>query len=187
MARRPVVLELEALQQLKSRRLRLRPAAMTDADAVFAYASDPRVCRFLAWPRHGEIAESRAFLQSAEQGWQSGSRLSWVLECDTGVVGMIGAEIGRAGAGIGYVVAHDAWGRGYASEALGRVSEALFAASSLHSLWAFCHPGNGVSARVLEKCAFRREGRLSRYFTCPNLDGEKHDVLLYVRHRSRGR
>jgi RimJ/RimL family protein N-acetyltransferase len=96
---------------------------------------------------------------------------------------MLGAELGRAGAGIGYVLAHDAWGKGYASEALSAISKALFSATSLHSLWAFCVPENVASSRVLEKCGFRRERLLPRYFECPNLGEEKHDVVLFVRHR----
>lgn len=161
----------------------MRPATADDAEAVYTYARDPRVCRYLAWPCHENLADSRRFLQTVEQGWLSGERLSWAIEDDNGVVGMFGAELGRAGAGIGYVLAHEAWGYGYASEALAVIAEALFRASSLHSLWAFCVPENFASARVLEKCGFQRERLLPRYFECPNLGGERHDVVLFVRHR----
>lgn len=183
MPRMPRAIDLEALSTLHSTRLRFRPPKPADAEAIYAYASDGRVCRFLAWPCHTTRDDTEQFLQSAEEGWRSGEWLNWVIEDETGVVGMIGAQPGRAGAGIGYVLAHDAWGRGYASEALMEVSTALFEASSLRSLWAFCVPENRASARVLERCGFQRQGLLPNYFTCPNLGGEKHDVLLYVRHR----
>lgn len=184
MARKPVIVDQDRLQRLDTTRLCLRPPGAEDAEAIFAYASDPRVCRYLAWPCHEGIADTRRFLQTSEQGWLDGKRLSWAIEDSSGLRGMIGAELGRAGAGIGYVLAHEAWGMGYASEALTAVCEALFAATSLDSLWAFCVPENMASARVLEKCGFQREGLLPRYFECPNIGAEKHDVVLFVRHRS---
>jgi ribosomal-protein-alanine N-acetyltransferase len=183
MARKPLEIELSRLERLSTARLTLRPPLEGDEEAVFAYASDLRVCRYLAWPCHEGLADTRRFLRTAKQGWQDGNRLSWAIEDSSGLVGMLGTELGRVGAGIGYVLAHDAWGKGYASEALAAVCEALFSATSLHSLWAFCVPENAASARVLEKCGFQREGLLPRYFACPNLGGEKHDVLLFVRHR----
>lgn len=183
MPRTPRVIDLDALRSLHSTRLRFRPPEPADAEAVFAYAGDERVCRFLAWPCHTTKADTLQFLRSAEEGWHSGEWLNWVIEANTGVVGMIAAQPGRAGAGIGYVLAHDAWGRGYAGEALMAVSTALFESSSLRSLWAFCVPENIASVRVLEKCGFNRDGLLPNYFACPNLGGKKHDVLLYVRRR----
>lgn len=183
MPRQPREIDLAALSELKTARLQLRPPRETDAAAVFAYGGDEQVVRYLAWPRHRSIADSRHFLRAAAAGWRSGQWLNWAIEDDTGVVGMIGAQPGRAGAGIGYVLAHKAWGRGYASEALLALSDALFAASSVNSLWAFCVPQNRASARVLERCGYQREGELPNYFVCPNMGGERHDVLLYARHR----
>jgi RimJ/RimL family protein N-acetyltransferase len=182
-ARRRERVALEILRRIETQRLVLRPPGGEDAAAIYAYASEPQVCRYLAWPRHQSIADTHRFLETAQLGWQHGDRLSWVVEDDGAVVGMIGAELGRGGAGIGYVFAREVWGRGYASEVLAAVSSALLAQAPLRSLWAFCVPENAASARVLEKCCFSRERLLPDYFECPNLGTEKHDVVLYVRHR----
>jgi len=183
MTRKPATIEWSRVQRIATPRLLLRPPTEEDAEAIFAYARDPRVCRYLAWPCHENLADTRRFLQTVEQGWLSGERLSWAIENGSGLVGMLGSELGRAGAGIGYVLAHDEWEKGYASEALSAVCDALFSATSLRSLWAFCVPENTASARVLEKCGFHRERLLPHYFECPNLGGEMHDVNLFVRHR----
>lgn len=183
MARRRKTVDVASLARIATPRLLLRPPGTEDAGAIFAYARDPQVCRFLAWPCHRSIADSRRFLETARLGWQDGSRLSWAVEDESGLVGMIGAELGRGGAGIGYVFAREVWGRGYASEALASLSAALLERTPLHSLWAFCVPENVASARVLEKCGFRRERLLPQYFECPNLGGEMHDVVLFARHR----
>ncbi len=84
-------------------------------------------------------------------------------------------------AATGYVLARDAWGAGFASEAL-RAMVALAADLRVRRLYALCHPDHPASQRVLERCEFAREGRLRRYVEFPNLrPGEPADVLCYAR------
>jgi ribosomal-protein-alanine N-acetyltransferase len=81
----------------------------------------------------------------------------------------------------GYVLARDAWGKGYATEALNAIVDV---ASWIHvvRLYALCHPEHRASWRVLEKCRFTREGTLRRYAEFPNLSpGELSDVFCYAR------
>jgi ribosomal-protein-alanine N-acetyltransferase len=166
--------------------LLLRPPQLNDVPQVYHYAADPLASRFLAWAPHRDEAETRQFLRGCIEGWheaQGERRLPWVIEVDARVVGMIEAKLKGRNAGIGYVLAPQAWGQGYASEALGLVSEALFHHSPVSAIWALCVVENPASARVLEKCDFQLEKRLPRYFPCPNLDGAKHDVWRYVRYR----
>ncbi|MCU4653341.1 GNAT family N-acetyltransferase [Roseibacterium sp. SDUM158016] len=59
-------------------------------------------------------------------------------------------------ASVGYLFAERAWGRGYASEALGGTIRALAPRSGLR-LHAAVVPENAASARVLEKNGFRRD------------------------------
>jgi RimJ/RimL family protein N-acetyltransferase len=89
----------------------------------------------------------------------------------------------RQQASTGYVLAHDAWGLGYATEALGAMRD-LGAQLGLERLYALCHPEHRASARVLEKCGFLSEGTLRGYAEFPNLAaGVAADVLCYaVRH-----
>ncbi len=162
----------------------MRVPQPADAAAVYAYASDPVVTHYLAWPRHTTIADSERFLQLVAEGWQSGSNLVWLIEDESGVVGAIGARLSGANAGVGYVLAKACWGRGYASEALQLVSEALFQLTPVQAMWAICVLENAASVRVLEKCGFLPERLMPRYFTCPNLGEEKRDVRLYVRRRA---
>jgi ribosomal-protein-alanine N-acetyltransferase len=184
MRRRETPPDLESLEIIVTSRLRLRPAAAGDVEAIFAYASNQNVCRFMGWPRHRTIEDSHRFLRTLAPGWEGGDRLSWVIEEPAGVVGMIAAELGYSGAGLGYVLAEEVWGRGYATEALEAVCSALFAATEVATLWAMCLPENPASARVLTKCGFRHERLLRGYFVCPNLGPEKHDIRLYARRRN---
>ena len=46
-------------------RLRLRPLALGDADAIFTtYAQDPEVCRFLVWKPHQSRADTDAYVRA---------------------------------------------------------------------------------------------------------------------------
>ena len=83
-------------------------------------------------------------------------------------------------ASTGYVLAYDAWGLGYATEALTAMRDRA-AALGLERLYALCHPGHRTSARVLEKCGFLCEGTLRQYTVFPNLaPGVPADVLCYA-------
>jgi RimJ/RimL family protein N-acetyltransferase len=78
------------------------------------------------------------------------------------------------------VLAYDAWGAGYATEALAAIRDRA-ADLGVERVYALCHPDHRASARVLEKCGFLSEGTLHRYAHFPNLaPGAPSDVLCYA-------
>ncbi|GIW41493.1 MAG: N-acetyltransferase [Candidatus Binatia bacterium] len=175
----------KAPEVLVSQRLLLRRPRASDAMAIFVrYASDPEVTRYLSWPRHRSVADTRRFLAWSRKQW-----LRW--PCGPYLVfGRRGEELlGGTGltfeseneASTGYVLARDAWGFGYATEAL-EVMIDLASWLGLVRLLAFCHPDHKASQRVLEKCGFACEGRLEGRCEFPNLSpGKSTDVLAYCR------
>jgi len=78
-------------------------------------------------------------------------------------------------ASTGYVLARDAWGRGYASEALAAVVE-LARELQIARLYALCHVDHIASARVLGRCGFLEEGVLRRYQVFPDPASSPSDV-----------
>lgn len=97
---------------------------------------------------------------------------------------MIEAQLSRVMAGIGYVIAQLAWGKGYATEALLLVVDSLFEHSPISSIWAVCDLENVASVRVLEKAEFKRRNLLPAYRKCPNIGGAERDFAGYVRERN---
>lgn len=84
-------------------------------------------------------------------------------------------------ASTGYVLARDAWGKGYATEALAAIV-AIAQNLRVERLYALCHPEHPASIRVLEKCGFRLEDRLKESVRFPNLDsGRLEDCLRFSR------
>ncbi len=78
---------------------------------------------------------------------------------------------------IGYVLARDAWGQGFATEAARALIAFGFDRLALHRIWATCDVDNVASARVLEKLGMRREGHLRQSV---RRRGEWRDCYLYA-------
>jgi RimJ/RimL family protein N-acetyltransferase len=78
----------------------------------------------------------------------------------------------------GYVLARDAWGQGYATEAL-RAMVGIARDVGVDHLSALCHPQNLASWHVLEKCGFVRDNNWTGQTEFPNL-GVHHPALRYV-------
>jgi RimJ/RimL family protein N-acetyltransferase len=160
-----------------------RPVA-ADADAIFArYSNDPEVTRFLSWPRHRAIDDSRAFIRFSDAEWERWPAGAYLIESRDGILlGSTGLSFETPErVATGYVLARDAWGCGYATEALHAIV-ALAADLAIRRLYALCHPEHERSGRVLQKCGFVREGMLYQHIEFPNLHpGVLSDALCYAR------
>ena len=77
-----------------------------------------------------------------------------------GAIGIRNWAIEHARAEVGYVLARQHWGQGYATEALKAVLGFGFSRMELNRIEAKCVPENKGSIRVLEKSGMRREGLL---------------------------
>ena len=150
---------------LQTDRLRLRPFADTDADALFALHSNAFVLRYWDAPPWSEPARAERFIsacrQMAEEG--SGARLAIDRVSDGTFVGwcsLTGWNPGFRSARMGYCLVEAAWGYGYATEAAGAVLQWAFDTLDLNRVQAETDTRNVASARVLEKLGFVREGTL---------------------------
>jgi RimJ/RimL family protein N-acetyltransferase len=176
---------MKAPERIETARLVIRRPTAADAEAVFArYAADRDVTRFVGWPAHRTADDTRAFLQWSDTQWACWPAGPYLVHARDG-----GALLGGTGlafeaswrAMTGYVFAKDAWGKGYATEALLAMVDAARAVG-VRRLYALCHTGHRPSGRVLEKAGFAREGVLRRYCEFPNLQpGEPLDVFCYAR------
>lgn len=169
---------------LSTARLWLRPPVTTDAPAIFSFASDPEVTRYMDWPTHEDLDDSRAFLEDVAWGWESGDDYCWAIErADTAdVVGTVACQFDEHGANFGYVLARAHWGGGLATEAAAAVFDAALAIDDVYRFWATCDIDNAASARVLTKLGLTWEGRLRSWSPRPNhARGERpRDVDVYA-------
>jgi RimJ/RimL family protein N-acetyltransferase len=174
---------VRAAERVETQRLVLRRPRRQDAQAIFTrYASDADVTRFLAWPTHQSIDATRAFLEFSDAEWARWPAGPYLVESreENALVGATGLAFETPyRASTGYVFAKDAWGKGYATEALRAVVDIARSTGRIR-LYAVCHLDNTASWHVLEKAGFTREGVLRRHAEFPNLrPGEPCDVLCY--------
>jgi ribosomal-protein-alanine N-acetyltransferase len=173
-----------APERIDTPRLLLRRPVHADADAVFGrYSSDPDVTRFVGWPRHESVDDTRGFLEFCDAQWAqwpAGPYLIFSRE-DGALLGGTGLAFETSSrAATGYVLSKDAWGRGYATEALAAMV-GLARKLGIRRLYAICHRDHAASARVLEKCDFAREEVLRAHATFPNLAAsDPQDVCRYA-------
>jgi ribosomal-protein-alanine N-acetyltransferase len=171
-------------KRVETNRLVLRKPSMADAEAIFArYAADVEVTRYVGWPRHQSVEETRAFLCFSDSEWRRWPAGPYLIESrlDQQLLGGTGFGFeSRSVAMIGYVLARDSWGRGYATEALMAIID-IARELKILQLYALCHPDNTASIRVLEKCDFLLEQRLEQFLQFPNLTpNNREDCLRYV-------
>jgi RimJ/RimL family protein N-acetyltransferase len=164
--------------EIRTERLLLRPASASDVMAFHRILSDETATAFWSTPPHKDVAQTEA--------WVAGMMSIDPLEGEDFVVECEGRVIGKAGLyrfpEIGYILHPDAWGQGYAQEALGPV---LARALSLHRLPfvdADVDPRNAASLRLLQRLGFEEVGRANRTW---NVGGEWCDSVYLRLERAR--
>jgi RimJ/RimL family protein N-acetyltransferase len=153
--------------ELETARLVLRALAESDATAVAASAGDRRVARYLVQvPSPYPLALARRWVTSRIAWWREGGGLTLAIAARARPAGLIGTVALRRvahRAELGYWLAYDAWGRGYATEAAAALVELGFADLGLDRIYAQVLEGNEPSVRVLGKLGFVHEGTKRRH------------------------
>ncbi len=155
---------------------------LNDAEAVFAYASDPEVTRYVSWETHRKIGDSESFLRSVVEGYERGEAAEWgiVYKGDGRFVGGCGVvrwELDHSRAELGYVLSREYWGRGLMPEAVRAMVSFGFGRIDLNRIEARCIAENTASARVMAKAGMLYEGTLrQREF----IKGAYRDMKLYA-------
>ena len=169
--------------QLITDRLVLREFKEDDWPEVLAYQSDPRYLQYYEWT-HRTADDVRQFVQRFVDQNKARPRLKHQLAVTLAghdaAIGNCGIRLERIDAheaDIGYELAPQHWGRGYATEAARAILRFGFEELKVHRIWAWCIADNLASARVLEKIGMQPEGRLRdrEWFK-----GRWWDVLMYA-------
>ena len=169
---------------LATERLRLRPWRESDLAPFAAMNADPRVMENLLRPltrAESDAMAARANERIAQQGWGL-----WAVEVveDERFVGFAGLAVPAWHAHftpcveVGWRLAREAWGHGYATEAARAVIGHGLGAAGLAQIVSFTALVNTRSIAVMERLGMRRDGE----FDHP-LVAEGHRLRRHVLYR----
>ena len=153
-------------EPLLTDRLRLRRSVPADAATIAGYRSDPDVHRYQGWDRTDEDGirsdiEQMAIRSPGEPG-------GWVqLSVEDRHTGLLVGDVGMSPADgesgvikIGYTMAPQFQGRGYASEAVRALAAYAFDVLGAEVVRAYASAENLASIRVAEKVGMRLVERI---------------------------
>ncbi len=140
---------------LTTDRLILRPFEETDAQAMFeGWASDDEVTKYLTWPTHQSIEDTRWVLGLWVREYEQPERINFaiVLKSEGKLIGgidVVGYENGIPV--IGYNLSRAYWNKGYMTEACRCVLDYLFS-QGFEKVRIDAMTENIGSNRVIQKC-----------------------------------
>lgn len=146
--------------RLETARLILRGWRGDDFEAHAAMTADPDVMRHVGGIRDREQAWRQLAVHAGH--WVLRGYGNWAVERKEdgvllGRVGLWNPE-GWPGLEIGWLLARNAWGQGYATEAAGAALDWAWGALDLERLISVIEHGNAASVRVAERLGMVRDG-----------------------------
>jgi ribosomal-protein-alanine N-acetyltransferase len=164
---------------ITTERLLLRKPRLEDAEAFVALYSDPETMRYIGDGSTTDLAGTRSAIEKWLVRWEANGLGFFVIERDTQVIGRAGFLVwdpetwtiseldDHSEVELGWTVARQQWGNGYATEA----ALALRDWTDRRRLVSLIQHGNERSVRVAEKLGERYErdvdvgGILTRLFS----------------------
>jgi [ribosomal protein S5]-alanine N-acetyltransferase len=158
----------------------LREFRIDDLDDAVAVVGDDRVTNWLSFDSRSR-AETEAMIRGIIERSSATPRteyyLAVALPTDDHLVGFARLAPTAVKAGkLGYAIAADHWGHGYATDAVRTLVEFGLATLELHRISAAIGPDNKASMAIVERLGFVREGQIRDHvFT----NGAWRDSVLY--------
>ncbi len=156
---------MSAPTTITTQRLRLRPLTLGDATTIQRLAGRREVAAITrSIPHPLSLAQAQDWLAQRLADSTEGKSATFgiVLASTAELIGGIGLHIDAEHrcAEMGFWIAVERWGQGYATEAARAVVHYGFEALGLNRIHAHHMTRNPASGRVLEKAGLRREGLL---------------------------
>ena len=172
--------------ELRTERLLLRAWRDADLEPFATMNADPRVMEHFPSPL--TRAESDDMVRRLEQRWRDGRPSLWAVEVPgvapfIGFVGLLAPSFGAPFTPcveVGWRLAAQHWGRGYAPEGAHAALAHGFDTLGLDEIVSFTVPANASSRRVMEKLGMRHDP--ADDFDHPNL-AEGDPLRRHVLHR----
>lgn len=165
---------------LETERLRLAPLLASDAEPLYPIMGDPEVMAYWDVAEIDDPDVVALIIAGQVEAMGQGRAMYWSMRTmeDGAFLGSCDlSEIDRwhRRAEVGFILGREAWGHGYALEAMQSVI-GFAGAGGLRKLAARTHLGNRRSEVLLQKLGFTEEGLLRGHIL---KDGERRDCRLF--------
>jgi ribosomal-protein-alanine N-acetyltransferase len=176
------MITLDLPSRIETPRLVLQRLKYEDAEEIFyTYASKEEATKYVAWPTHQSLEDTRGFLNYAIPAWEKGTDLSYTIrqKDSNKLIGSFGVLNDDGKVQFGYFISPTWWNHGYATETCQTMMSILRSRSSLHRIWTLVDSQNIASIRVLEKSGLIEEARLPKWFRFINQGNEPKDCIFF--------
>ena len=175
-----MILDPDLLPILETERLRLAPLTVADAQHLFPIMGDPEVMAYWDVAEIDDPDIVAQIIAGQVETMNHGGAMYWGMRTlsDGEFLGSCDlSEIDRwhRRAEVGFMLGREAWGHGYAQEAMLAVI-AFAGANGVRKLAARTHLGNRRSEVLLQRLGFTEEGLLRGHIL---KDGERRDCRLF--------
>jgi RimJ/RimL family protein N-acetyltransferase len=158
----------------------LREFRLDDADDVLAIVGDDRVTTWLSFDSRSHqqaLATVRGAVERAHLDPREEYYLAITRRDEDQLIGFIRLALGGVQAAkLGYAIAADHWGHGYATDATRQLLQFGFGTLGLQRISAAIGPENVSSIAVVKRLGLSYEGRLRHHV---HTNGNWRDSLLY--------
>ena len=142
---------------LETPNLTLRPWTEDDAECLYHFAKNPNIGPIAGWPPHQSVEDSLYIIKTVFS-----KRETYAIIRDDIPIGCVGLLFhpdtnhwwGEGAAELGYWIAEEYWGNGYAFEASQALVKRAFDELDVSKIYASFRCENARSKRVLEKLGF---------------------------------
>lgn len=149
---------------LKTTHLILRPWQEDDAECLYHFAKNPNIGPIAGWPPHESVEDSLNIINTV-----FAKKETYAIVKDDIPIGCVGMLFhpdtnhwwGEGAVELGYWVAEQYWGNGYAVEASMALIERAFDDLGIKEIYASYRVENSQSKRVLEKLGFKFHAELT--------------------------
>jgi [ribosomal protein S5]-alanine N-acetyltransferase len=174
-------LEGRRLPVLVGRKVTLRWMTRDDAGALYEIFSDPEVVRYWSTEPMQRKADAVGLLKDIREEHAAGRLHEWGLtthEQDRviGTCTLFLLDRSNRRAEIGFALGRQWWGRGLMRDGLVTLLDFAFGELGLRRIEADVDPRNRLSAELLERLGFKREGTMRERW---NVGGELQDAAIY--------
>jgi len=170
-------------ERIATERLHLQRLRYEDAEEIFyAYASKPEATRYVSWPTHLNIGDTRSFLRYALAAWDSGIDYGFSIrvKSDNRLIGSFGVINEDGKIQFGYIFTPTQWNKGYATEACMAILDWLKPQTGVVRIGTYVDAENVASVKVLLKSGLVQEARLSNWMRFPNQENQAKDCIVFV-------